>query len=155
MNSQNILSEFKDFCKKNLLDDLKQLEIRRKQAIISVSISGLIVGIIIFSLIQPFTKLILASYTPYDEVFIPLDFGFYTVSFSVSWYANLIIKLSVFSVYIILTFTFFLGWVLFYNSAFETFSSSFEYQTSDKIFQFIKTKKKIRLIKCLIGTKYI
>lgn len=139
------LSGFKDFCKQNLLCDLREFETKRKQAFISVTISSLMFLIVLLLLVQPFLKLILASYTPDDEIFGLLDLGFYTITFSLSWYANFIIKVFIFSVYIIFNLILFSAWSLFYNSAFETFSNDFSNKTSEKIFQFINTQENLNL----------
>lgn len=136
MNSQNTLSEFKEFCKQNILQDLFRLERERKQVLASVIISS-----VIFLLIITFISQLFIIKIPDLDYFTFI----YSGDMSVSLPAFLLTRLFSLLVYLIFFLKLFVIWSLFYNSAFESFSSSFEKQVNEKIFEFIKNQNNLNI----------
>lgn len=136
MNSQQTLNEFKDFCKKNILQDLRKAERDRKQVLVAVIISSLTFLFFVNFLNQLF--FINVSDT---DSYISLYIGNFSVSFSAFWFTRLFFLL----IYLILFLGLFVIWSLFYNASFESFSSSLERQVNEKIFEFINTHKTLNL----------
>ena len=132
MTSDKLLSEFQQFCKQNILQDLSRFEKDRKQVLVAVIISNVIFLFIISFLSQLFIIKI-----PDLDYIIFLYSGDLSVSLPAFW----LIKLLCLLVYLILIIGLFVIWSLFYNSAFESFSSSFEVQINNKIFDFINNQQ--------------
>lgn len=131
------LSSFKNFCKQELLLDLRMFEKGRKQALVTLIVSSVILIVSIYLPSPLFIKLISTSHTTTDEVFEFIDFGLFAITLPISWYADLIIRLSILFIYVVLILVLFLGWSLLYNSLFETFSYGFDNKIGGKIHKFI------------------
>ncbi|MEA5552171.1 DUF3137 domain-containing protein [Anabaena cylindrica UHCC 0172] len=109
------LEEFKSFCQQNLLTDLQDLESVRKQVLISIVVVGIIVAIIFvvdikFLLLDVIMKLIII----YNIIPLELMFLFLVIFLGCLW-----------------------GWIAFYTSCTETYTSGFKSKIIQKIFDFI------------------
>ncbi|BDA75063.1 hypothetical protein CAL7716_092290 [Calothrix sp. PCC 7716] len=136
MNSQNTLSEFKDFCKKNILQDLHKAERERKQVLVAVIISSLT-----FLFFVNFLNQIFFINVSDSESYI----SFYIGNFSISLSTFLPTRLFFLLIYLILFLGLFIIWSLFYNASFESFSSNLERQVNKKIFEFINSHQTLNL----------
>ncbi|BAZ17730.1 putative Galanin [Calothrix sp. NIES-4071] len=136
MTNQKILSEFKEFCKQNVLQDLARFEKERKQVLVAVIISSFIFLFFIDFLNQLFFHNI-----PDIEGDIYISIGAFSVTFSSFWFTRLFFLL----IYLILFLGLFIIWSIFYNSAFESFATGFETKTNQKIFEFINNHKNLNL----------
>lgn len=130
------LSEFKDFCKKNILQDLQKAERDRKQVLVAIIISGLIFLFLVNYLSQLFI-----IKAPSHDYFITIYSGDLSAAFPAYWLIRLFLLLT----YLILFLGLFVIWSLFYNSAFESFSSSLDKQINQNIFEFINSKKTLNI----------
>ncbi|GJD23743.1 hypothetical protein RIVM261_086990 [Rivularia sp. IAM M-261] len=135
------LHSFKNFCKQELLLDLRMFEKGRRQALVTLIVSSVILIVSIYLPTPLFIKLISTSHTTTDEVFEFIDFGLFSITLPISWYANLIIRLSILFIYVIMILVLFSGWSLLYNSLFETFSYGFDNKIGGKIHQFISSQE--------------
>ncbi|GAX44495.1 putative Galanin [Tolypothrix sp. NIES-4075] len=120
------LSEFKNFCQENLINDLKATEATRKEVLKSISFVGIILLIIVGFLIK----------------FFPTEYIIFCLIHKISL-PFLIIFIFLFG---------FLGclwiWVAFYTSATETYTSGFKSKIIEKIFDFINTDKNLSYSSC-------
>ncbi|WP_375477692.1 DUF3137 domain-containing protein [uncultured Nostoc sp.] len=134
------LKEFKIFCQKNLLSELKVFEYRRKQALLSIITIHLL---FLFVLIITFKFLSMISFDIKDYVYIeePSLFESHSTPIVVVFIYVLITFLFSFFKYL-LSFLLFLGiWIFFYSTVFQGFSAGFTYKISEKIFTFVNQNK--------------
>ncbi|AVH65563.1 DUF3137 domain-containing protein [Nostoc sp. 'Peltigera membranacea cyanobiont' N6] len=126
------LKEFKVFCQKNLLGELKVFESRRKQVLISIFIAHIIFLSIVIALLKIFPLIsyflkVNAENTIYFEIgsrIIVIPFLFIFLSCN----------------YLLVFLLLFWIWIIFYSAAFETFSSPYKSKMSEKIFTFINKR---------------
>jgi Protein of unknown function (DUF3137) len=136
MINQRLLSEFKDFCKQNVLQDLARFEKERKQVLAAVIISGLI-----FLFFVNFLHQLFFPELPNVEADTYISIGAFSITFS----SFLLTQLFFLLIFLILFLGIFIIWSIFYNSAFESFAVGFETQTNAKIFEFINNHKNLNL----------
>ncbi|WP_257236274.1 DUF3137 domain-containing protein, partial [Nostoc sp. 'Peltigera malacea cyanobiont' DB3992] len=133
------LKEFKVFCQKNLLSELKTLEAHRKQVLLSIFTAHLvflslaIILIRFFTVISPLIKVsseTSLSFKVGSELIILIPFGFIIFFFC----------------YLLVFLFLFWAWIIFYSAAFETFSSPYKSKIPEKVFTFIHEKETLRYI---------
>ncbi|MDZ8069743.1 MAG: DUF3137 domain-containing protein [Nostoc sp. DedQUE08] len=133
------LKEFKVFCQKNLLSELKTLETYRKQVLLSIVTAHLvflslaIILIRFFTFISPFIKVsseTSLSFKVGSELIILIPFGFIIFFFC----------------YLLVFLLLFWAWIIFYGAAFETFFSPYKSKMPEKLFTFIHEKETLRYI---------
>ncbi|MEH2216465.1 MAG: DUF3137 domain-containing protein [Nostoc sp.] len=126
------LKEFKVFCQKNLLSELKVFESRRKQVLISIFIAHLIFLSLVIALLKvfPFISYFL-KVNAENSIYLEIGSSIIVIPF-------LFIFLS--CNYLLAFLLLFWIWIIFYSAAFETFSSPYKSKMSEKIFTFIHEK---------------
>ncbi|MEH1821142.1 MAG: DUF3137 domain-containing protein [Nostoc sp.] len=132
------LKEFKVFCQKNLLSELKVFESRRKQVLLSIVTAHLIFLSLVIVLLRVFTVI-----SPFLEV--STDNSLY---FKI-WSETIIIPFAfiiLFFNYLLAFLFIFWAWIIFYSAAFETFSSPYKSKIPENIFNFIHEKRTLRYI---------
>ncbi|HLO88153.1 MAG TPA: DUF3137 domain-containing protein [Nostocaceae cyanobacterium] len=117
------LEEFKTFCQQNLLSDLQNLESTRKQILISITVVGIIVGLVFFGNIKILLLDIIIRMLVIDKISVPLQliFLFLLLFLGCIW-----------------------GWIAFYTSSTETYSRGFQSKIIQKIFDFINTNRSLK-----------
>ncbi|MEH1946377.1 MAG: DUF3137 domain-containing protein [Nostoc sp.] len=132
------LKEFKVFCQQNLLSELKVFESRRKQVLLSIIVAhSLFLSFVIALLI--FFPVISSNLKVFNENTLFFQIGF--------------VKILIPFTFIILFFNYLLVfllviwfWILFYTSAFETFSTGCQSKIKIIIFTFINQNKNIKYV---------
>ncbi|MEH2183011.1 DUF3137 domain-containing protein [Nostoc sp.] len=133
------LKEFKVFCQKNLLNELKVFESRRKQVLLSIFTAHLVflfVAIVLVRLFPVISYLLKVSnenslfFEVKSKTIIAIPFLFIFFFFS----------------YLLGFLFIFWIWITFYSAAFETFSSPYKLKIPEKIFTFIDEKRRLKYI---------
>ncbi|MDZ7964486.1 MAG: DUF3137 domain-containing protein [Nostoc sp. DedSLP03] len=132
------LKEFKVFCQENLLSELKVFESRRKQVLLSIVIAHLLflslgIALLIFFPVISSNIEVSNGNTLFFQIgflkilipftFIILFFNYLVVVMLITWF-----------------------WILFYTSAFETFSTGFQSKIKTIIFTFINQNKNLKYV---------
>ncbi|BAY09016.1 DUF3137 domain-containing protein [Calothrix sp. NIES-2098] len=138
------LKEFKTFCQTTLVDELKTLESLRKQVLYSVIVSQIIALFLGFALIKAFPIILTdLKFTPDSH----LGFWFFNIG-SLHIVIPFLFIIVLAHYLLIFLFIFWL-WILFYNSAFETFSHGLKSKINEKIFTFFNENKNLKYINTL------
>jgi tetratricopeptide (TPR) repeat protein len=132
------LKEFKIFCQKNLLSELKVFESRRKQVLLSIVTAHLIFLSLVIVLLRFFTVI-----SPFLEV--STDNSLYFKIGSVTILIPIAFIIFFFNYLLVFLFLFW-AWLIFYSAAFETFSSPYKSKIPENIFNFIHEKGTLRYI---------
>ncbi|BCL36705.1 DUF3137 domain-containing protein [Nostoc sp. MS1] len=130
------LNEFKDFCQKHLLPELKTFETRRKQVLFSILISHVI-------FLTAFTFL-LKGY--------PVVFAYLTENILIIYYGTKNVNIPITFIvllfnYLILFLILFWLWIMFYSASLETLSRDFKFKISENIFTFVNQDKNLTYIR--------
>ncbi|MGV0106763.1 Galanin [Nostoc sp. DSM 114160] len=138
------LKEFKIFCQKNLLGELKVFESRRKQALLSIIIHLLF----LFFLITTFKLLSMISFDIKDYIYIeePSLFENHSTPIAVVFICIIIIFLFSSGYYLLCFFLIFWTWIFFYSAIFQGFSAGFTYKISERIFNFVNQNKNLKYL---------
>jgi hypothetical protein len=116
------LEEFKQFCQQHLIEDLQDLETSRKQTLKSIILVGTLRLFLLGFLIYLFpTNFIIYCLVVYKQLPYLLIFLFLMGFLGCIW-----------------------GWIAFYTSATETYSSGFKSKVIQKIFDFINTSQTLK-----------
>lgn len=139
------LDEFKLFCKENILKELKIFETRRKQSLITIIISSLVVIVILLCVAQLSPN---RFYQPTwsNKDLLPLPLPIISVSVSVSWFQDMIGFFFFAVLYLFLIILVFSLYLLFYNSSYKCFTYRFDDTIVKKIFQFINTNNNFTVL---------
>jgi outer membrane protein assembly factor BamD (BamD/ComL family) len=113
------IQEFKTFCQKNLLGELRGLETKRKQILVNIAVASMIIFGVLGSFIHFF---------PYSII----KFGSRTETR---------LSLLVILVFMFICVSCMWGWVIFYTSSTETYASGFKANFIQKIIGFIDTNE--------------
>ncbi|MBN4000635.1 hypothetical protein [Nostoc sp. LPT] len=134
------LKEFKVFCQKNFLSELKVFESRRKPALLSIVTIHLLC---LFVLIITFKFLSMISFDVKDYIYIeePSLFESHPTPIAVVFICVLINFLFSFLNYLLAFLLFFWIWIFFYSTIFQGFSAGFTYKISEKVFTFVNHNK--------------
>jgi hypothetical protein len=142
------LKEFKVFCQKNLLGELKVFESRRKQALLSIiTLHLLFLSVLIITL----KLLSMMSFDIQDYIYIekPSLFENNSTPIAVIFICVFIIFTFSFFNYLLAFLLVFGIWIFFYSTIFQGFFAGFTYKISERIFSFANQNKNLKyLISC-------
>ncbi|OYD88239.1 hypothetical protein CDG77_24930 [Nostoc sp. 'Peltigera membranacea cyanobiont' 213] len=139
------LKEFKIFCQKNLLSELKVFEFRRKQALLSIITLHLL---FLSFLIITFKLLSMISFDINDYIYIeePSLFENHSTPIAVVFICKIIIFLFSSFSYLLCFLLLFWIWIFFYSTILQGFSAAFTYKISEKIFTFVNKNKNLKYL---------
>ncbi|MCF2145751.1 DUF3137 domain-containing protein [Desmonostoc muscorum LEGE 12446] len=139
------LKEFKVFCQKNLLGELKVFECRRKQALLSIITLHLL---FLSFLIITFKLLSMISFDINDYIYIeePSLFESHSTPIAVLFISTVIVFLFYFFNYLLAFLLVFWIWIFFYSTIFQGSFADFTYKISEKIFAFANQNKNLKYL---------
>ncbi|MEH2441221.1 DUF3137 domain-containing protein [Nostoc sp.] len=143
------LKEFKVFCHKNLLSELKIFEFRRKQALLSIITLHLL---FLSFLIITFKLLSMMSFDINDYIYVEeIQYKSslvenHSTPIALVFICKIIIFLFSSFNYLLCFLLIFWIWIFFYSTNFKVFSAGFTYKISEEIFNFVNKNKNLKYL---------